>query len=525
MLASCGSQVPVDVPDAETKGTGSRYLSIVDDEPETTDPQCTTEYYTIPLNVYDRLVEVKTDRGERSFVPSLAASWEISDDGLTYTFHLREGVKFSNGSPLTSDDVKFTFERLLTHEESVNQDLVMSIQGADALRNKRSGTLEGFEVLDDLNFRITLAYPYGPFLANLSTAGASILDKETVTEFGDQYGKKLEATVGTGAFQMESWTTGEEIILRQNPNYWGEKPGCDGLQMMFLTDTVSLGSFYEVGQLDILDLEYLGNEAEYYIHGDIYRKNLVRGPRVGITYVALNESIKPLDDVRVRKAMQLSLNRNLLMQAMVGGRGNVENGIFPYGLLGHNRDLATIPYDLEEAKSLLEQAGYGNGFDFNIYCTDDTSDSEMDQLGLIASMWEKVGIRTTIVTKDSEEYLRLRKAGKLSGYVATWSADFNDPDNFIYTFFGTEENSKGRSLCYSDKTVMERIEKARSIVDEESRIKEYQDLEKKIVQEDAAWIPLYSRLHLFVVSDRVEGFEVSWNGWSSTDYRNVSIKE
>lgn len=522
-FSSCG-------PAGESGGEGGsaepapgRYLSIIDDEPDTIDPQCTSGYYNVPLNIYDRLVEVMVVDHEPDIVPSLAESWEISDDGLVYTFHLREGVRFSNGSELTSEDVGYTFSRLLSYEKSCNQDLVMTILGAADLREGRTDELAGFHVVDDLTFTIELEHPYSPFLACLATPGASILDRETTEKIGEKFGSGVETTIGTGPFVIESWEAGENMLLRANPDCWYEA-GCSGIRMLFDSGEISHIDRFNDGEIDILDLEYLENDAEYFARGDIYLKNIVRSPRVGITYITLNETVKPLDDVKVRRALQLALDRRLLLKATLSGRGRIENGILPYGLTGHNPKLEEIPFDPAEARRLLEEAGYGGGFDLEIDCIDTTSGSQMDLLRLIADMWSEIGINVHIRKLNSDEFYELRGQGKLSCYTSTWSADYDDPSNFVYTFFGSEENTNGRSLCYQNEEVMKRVAAAERIVDEEERIEEYQELEKIIVQDDAAWIPLYSREHLFVISDRVEGFTVLWNGWSSNNYRDVSIK-
>ncbi len=511
---------------AEQAPSVADYLSFVSEEPETMDPQCTGGDYTVPLNIFDRLVEVQTENGVSRLVPSLAESWEISEDGTVYTFRLREGVVFSNGSPLTAEDVRFTMERLLTHPMSENRDLVISVLGAEELRWGRAERLAGFRVIDDLTFEITLEHPFVPFLACLSTPGASILDAETTAAAGELFGRSLAETVGTGAFMLEEWKEGTELLMKENSRYWGGTPlGCPGLRMMFLKDTVSQQRLFDEGTLDILDLESLGYEADYFIHGDIYQDRVVQGPRVGITYIALNESIEPLNDVRVRKALQLGLDRHTLMRALISGRGNVENGIFPHGLMGFNPDLEEIPYDPDEARRLLAEAGYPDGFDLNLYDTVSSEDAAQDQMEIISYMWEKIGVRVHVQRKNGTVFLNMRRDGEVSAYVSTWSADYNDPDNFIYTFFGTKENTDGRSLCYADEEVIRRVRDARAIVDEEARIEEYRALEKKIIQEDAAWVPLYSRQHLFVVNERVKGFMVSWNGWSSNNYRHVTIQK
>ena len=139
-------------------------------------------------------------------------------------------------------------------------------------------------------------------------------------------------------------------------------------------------------------------------------------------------------------------------------------------------------------------------------------------------MWKKTGVRAKIEVLDEAEFMRQRKCGKLSCYTALWTADYNDPDNFIYTFFGDRENALFRSLCYPNEEIMERVRLARTISDPEKRLAEYRELEKIIVQDDAAWIPLFARLHYYVLSERAEGFRVSWNGSVKNNFRYFSVK-
>ena len=504
----------------------SRFLVAVEDEPDTVDFQCTTIHYTIAQNVFNRLVEMETDAdGNTMLFPSLAETWEVSDGGRSYTFHLRENVTFSNGSPLTASDVEYTFVRLLTHPDSCNRDIIDMVLGAEALESGQADRLEGFHILNDLDFTITLEAPFQAFLACLSMPGASILDQETTEKAGNRFGKDPAWTIGTGSFILRKWTSGEGLLLTANPDCWQGAPKCEGLDLRFITDSREIRRMFENGEIDVLDLDEVGNTAEFFIHGDIYQNRLFHVPRIGITYIALNETIAPLNDVRVRKAMQLSLNRAMLLKAVYGGRGSVENGIFPIGLYGYNPDLPEIPYDPDEAKQLLTEAGYPEGFELTVSVNSSSTRWELSVLKLAASMWEKVGIRATIDVINESEFMRLRKNGRLECYTAMWMADFNDPDNFIYTFFGSRQNTSFRSLCYPREDVMERVRQARGIQDPEMRIQEYRDLERIIVQEDCAWIPLYSRLRSYVMSERLQGIQASWNGSVKNKYREMSIIE
>jgi len=509
--------------DAQTLDT-TGFLVAVEDEPDTVDFQCTTIYYTVATNVFNRLVEMEVDEnGAVRIVPSLAESWEVSDDGCRYTLHLRPGVRFSNGSPLTAEDVRYTFTRLLTHPDSCNRDIADEILGAQALERGESDRLEGFEILSELDFAITLENPFSAFLACLSMPGASILDQESTEAAGERFGMEADATVGTGSFILRRWERGVGMVLSANPDCWEGPPACAGLVWRFMTEPEEIRMQFERGELDFLDLDDLNNAAEFFLHGDIYRDRLFPVQRIAITYIALNESVKPLDDVRVRKALQLALNRTALLDAVYGGRGFLENGILPRGLHGYNPALPEIPYDLETARALLEEAGYPDGFELTFAVKTSSTQWEMTLSTLVAAMWEKIGVRTNVDMMEESEFMRLRKSGQLTSYAAMWTADFNDPDNFFYTFFGCTENTRFRSLNYADEAVMERVRKARSIADDEARIAEYRELERIIIQEDAAWIPLFSRLHYYVVGERVSGFKTSWNGSVKNNYRYMSV--
>ncbi len=524
---SCGSQTTENVANQQfepKKYEISHFLVAVEDEPDTVDFQCTSIHYTIAQNVFNRLVEMENDdNGEMVILPSLAESWEISDDGREYTFHLREGVEFSNGKPLTASDVQFTFERLLTHPDSCNKDIVDIIVGADALENGETDHLEGFKVIDDLDFVITIEQPFEAFLACLTMPGASILDEESVTAAGDLFGKDPKWTIGTGSFVLRKWTPGEGMLLTANQRCWMGTPKCEGLDLRFVNDAREIRRMFENGEIDVLDLDEVGNSAEFFIHGVEYQDRLFSVPRIGITYIAMNESIAPLDDVNVRKAMQMSLDRPTLLAAVYGGRGNIENGIFPHGLYGFNPDLAEIPYDPDAAKELLSNAGYKDGVDVTVSVNSSSTQWELSVLQMAASMWKSVGIRAKVEVIDADDFMSRRKSGELQCYTAQWMADFNDPDNFIYTFYGNEHNTTFRSLCYPRQDVMSRIQKARTITDQNERISEYQDLERIIVQEDAAWIPLFSRMRYYVTSDRLQGIQASWNGSVKNKYREMSI--
>lgn len=492
----------------------------------TMDVQITSSDYGIPLNIYDRLFEIQlNDDGSTELANSLCEEYSVSEDGLTYNFKLREGVKFSNGEALTASDVLYTFVRNLTIEQGVNYDFVNAIDGAEALYNGEADTLEGIEIVDDYNFTVTLAQPFAGFIYQLATPACSIYDEQTTEAAGDSFGIDPAVTVGTGPYVVENWTVNSSITLVANPNYWGETPSAQRVEIKIMPDASTMNMAYQNGELDILDLDNIDSSIVESTYKTAYADNIVAVSRVALTYFTLNQNIEPFNNIKVRQAIQMAIDRETILNTVYGGSGNLEDGIFPRGLVAHNTDLeGTIKYDPEGAKALLTEAGYPDGFTMELSLDSSAGDSTIMVYQIIQQDLAKVGITAEIKSYDESAWLDLRKSGEMGSFVATWTADYNDPDNFIYTFFGTEEKTKARSLNYPDISVMEQVAAARGIVDDAARMQTYKDLENKIVIEDAAWVPLYSREHLFAISDRVEKFVPFWSGYSDSSYANVTLK-
>ena len=513
---------------AEVKGvdvdTTGYLVAALNADIQTADVQKTSKDYEVPFNIFDRLVDVEVDAdGNSKIVPSLAENWDISDDGLEYTFHLRQGVKFHNGNDFTAEDVAYTFHRMLTVEGGVNTEFIDQIKGADELLAGETDTLEGVEVVDDYTIKVTLKEPFAGFLASISSPGVSIYDSEATEAAGDQFGMDPAVTVGTGPFEFSSWSFNNQLVLTRNEDYWKGASKLPGVVIKIIPDTETQSMMFESGELDILDLDYAADSVDRFT--ETYPDQIVQGPRVGIVYFTMNFNKEPFQDVRVRKAVQMSIDRQAILDALYGGRGQVEQGIFPHGLIGFNPDQEEIKYDPEAAKALLAEAGYADGFDMEIAADSSASDTMTMALEIVSDQLAEVGIRAEIKNYDESTWLETRKSGELGSFMSTWSADYNDPDNFIYTFFGNEEKTKIRSINYPDTEVMARVAKARTIVNEDERLAEYKALEEKIAHEDAAWVPMFSRLHLFAVSKRVEGFAPLWSGLSDQLFYNVSINE
>ncbi len=486
---------------------------------QTIDMHKTSNNYMVPLNVFDRLVEVEVKDGKSEIVPSLAKSWDISEDGKTYILHLMEGVKFHNGEDFKADDVVYSLNRIVTVQGAVNSSFVSQIEGFDELANGVATELSGVKAIDDYTVEIKLKEPYAGFMASLAAAPVSILDEKTTTMAGDKFGIEPEFTVGTGPFKLKEWKLNEGIELVKNENYWKEAPKIDGVEIKVVPDTETQNIMYRNGELDILDLDYMVDYIPTYKQE--FKDNLVSVPRVGITYFTFNENIEPLNNVNIRKALSMAIDRQAIVDSMYNGTASIENGIFPKGLIGHNENIEAIEYNTEKAKEILAAEGYPNGFDMEIAIDSASSDTTKSVLEIISEQLSEIGVNASLKTYDESTWLATRKAGELGSFMSIWTADYNDPDNFIYTFFGTDENTKLRSLNYKDKEVIDRVAKARAIINEDERIKEYQALEKKIISEDRAWLPMYAKEHYFALGKNISNFTPNWAGISDMQFYSI----
>jgi ABC-type transport system substrate-binding protein len=521
--ATSAPAAATEAPAAQPASGGEKTLTVAQDtDPGTADPQLTTEEYFLPLNVFDRLVEaVTTGPGQSELQPGLAESWDISADGLKYTFHLRPNVKFHNGDILTADDVIYTFDRMLDpNTKALNTDFLDMIAGAQDRMDGKAESVSGLKKIDDNTLEITLASSFAPFLANLATPAGSIFSKKATTELGEDFNTK---PIGTGPFKMDNWTFNSEIQLSAFDDYWRGRPKFDKLIMKIVPEAQTMALMKRNGELDVLDLDFAKSQIPEFQKDPTYKDQIVSSPRVGTYYMSINEKIPPFDNLKVREAVMYAIDRQTLIDTLYSGTGIPAKGILAPGLAGYNDKLAGFPYDPEKAKALLKEAGFENGFDMGIYQeTDSPSTLKINEA--LQAMLGEVGIRVKIEQMDSAAWSGTRKEGKLGSYVTSWSADYNDPDNFIYTFFAPK-NSVARSWNYENKDVQDKLEQARTMTDMAARYKLYQDIEEQIVYKDFAFVPLFHLQHLYVVDPKVKNFTPSWNGWSNMPYYGIEITQ
>ena len=255
--------------------------------PKTLDIHNTNADYFIPLQIYDRLVEVGKDAdGNLTIVPSLAESWDISEDGLTYTFHLRKGVKFHNGEELKADDVLFTINKMMDPKAAnINSSQYEMIKGANDVLNGKADKVEGVKVIDDYTVAITPAYPYAPFLASMTSAPASIYNRKAVKEGGDKFGFDPQYTVGTGYMKFKDWTQNEEINLVRNDEYFNEPAKFGRVRYLMNIDKSTRSMMFENGELDYMPIDKTIYDT--YVNDPLWKDNLIKflAPSMGLSYL------------------------------------------------------------------------------------------------------------------------------------------------------------------------------------------------------------------------------------------------
>ena len=489
----------------------------------TMDVALTTDDYLIPMNVFDRLFETRPVSGASEVVNSLVTEYTVSGDGLTYEFVLREGVVFSNGSALTASDVQFSFERMLKAAKE-NTEIPLEIAGGEAVMKGEADSLEGFRIADDTHFSITLTAPNAGFPAELSSPAMSIVDAETMAE-AKAFGSEPADTVGSGPYVVTEWVSNDHYTLVYNEKYWGREPSVKKLIVRVIADPTTQDLMFQKGELDIIDLQNLDSAIVAGTYKTRPADRIVSTPKVGLTYLLMNENNAYLKDVRVRKAIGMAIDTDLIIQGVFMGDAQRENGVIPTGVWAHNDALEGFVYDPEGAKALLKEAGYAEGeIHFELALDSTANTSTQLAYAAISGQLKKVGIDAEIVSHEHSAWLALRSSGEMDSFVARWGMDYNDPANIMYTFFGSAENTKGRSLNYPDREIIARVSAARSIVDDAEREAEYQALEKKLITEDAAWIPMYAELHLWCLGDRVASFTPHWAGFSDFYAADVVLK-
>lgn len=464
------------------------------------------ESIKVTQNIYETLLNF--NEKDTTVEAGLAKEWEVSEDGLTYTFKLQEGVKFHDGTELNAEAVKANFERWSAGAKdefyyynsmfrAEDQDLITSIETPDA------NTVV-----------ITLSRPQAPFLKNIAMAVFGIASPAAFDGLG-------ENPVGTGPFKFKEWKRNDSITLVKNEEYWQEGlPKLDTLIIRSIPDNSARLNELIAGNIDLAD--GINPSDAKTISGDSSLQ-LIERPSMNVGYLGLTVTRKPFDDVKVRQAVNYAIDKQAIVDAFFEGYADVAKNPMPPSVSGYNDDIEGYTFDPEKAKALLAESSY-NGEELELwampvprpYMPDGQKVAEAIQKNL-----EDVGIKTKIVSFEWATYLDKASKGEADMFLLGWTGDNGDADNFLYALLDEDNIGSNNYTYYKNDEVHKLFIQAQTEVDEEKRNELYKQAQV-LIHEDAPWVNLAHSTPLLAAKANVEGFVPHPTG--SESLHNVFIK-
>jgi peptide/nickel transport system substrate-binding protein len=469
-------------------------------EPKSLDPHAVTAVndFRILMNVYDGLVQYKS--GTLQVQPALAESWDISDDGLTYTFKLRSGVKFHDGSDFDAEAVKFNFDRMLDESHPFHD------TGPFPLAFFFSA-VQQVDVIDSQTVKFTLDAPFAPFLSNLAYPTGLIVSPAAVKKHGKDFGRN---PIGSGPFIFAEWESNSHVIVERNDGYWGDAPALEAVVFRPITDANTRVAEMLSGGIDMMvevppdNLKEMAQDPSFQIHEQA-------GPH--LWFLILNAKEGPFKDKRVRQAVNYAINKEAIVENILQGTAIVADGPTPPAFAwAHNEELTPYPYDPEKAKALIKEAGFENA-ELTFYVTEGGS-GMLDPVAMGTSIQAdlaKVGLKAKIETYEWNTFLGKVNPGlegKADMAEMAWMT--NDPDTLPFLALRTAAwPDKGgfNSGYYSNPEVDELLEKARTSTDQNERAELYKKMQT-IVYDDAPWAFIANWKQNAVTSSAVKNFKL-----------------
>jgi peptide/nickel transport system substrate-binding protein len=469
-------------------------------EPKSLDPATVTAVndFRILMNMYEGLVRYKD--GTLEVEPALAESWTISEDGTTYTFTLRDGVSFHDGSALTAEAVKFNFDRMLDENHPFHD------TGPFPLSFFFSA-IESVEAPDAKTVIFKLDAPYAPFLSNLAYPTGLIVSPEGVKEHGADFGRSPS---GTGAFRFAEWESNAKVVLVRNEDYWGDPAKLEAVVFRPITDANTRVAEMLSGGLDLM-VEVPPDNVSQFAEDAAFTVQEQAGPH--LWFLILNAKEGPMADKRVRQAVNYAIDKKSLVENVLQGTAEVASGPTPPAFAwAYNEDMQPYPYDPEKAKALIEEAGHA-GAELTFYVTEGGS-GMLDPVPMGAAIQAdlaKVGLDVKIETYEWNTFLGKVNPGlegKADMAEMAWMT--NDPDTLPYLALRTEawpDAGGFNSGYYSNPKVDELLVAARQSTDQSERARLYKEMQT-IVWEDAPWAFIANWKQNAVTTSNVSGFKL-----------------
>ncbi len=430
--------------------------------------------------------------------PDLAESWQVSPDGLTYTFTLGKSIHFADGRRITSADVVYSFERASDPKLATSLPASTYLGDIVGVRERLAGKADhiaGLSAPDDLTVVIRIDSVKSYFLAKLSHVTSFVVDRRAVE--ADATGHWLEHPNGSGPFEIEQWQHNQLLVLKRNLNFYRELPKLDRVRFLIGAAASNAMVLYEQGDIDVTDVPST-DLARVQDTGNALSKELLHMPQLSTFYLGLNVTMPPFDDLKVRQAFALLIDRAKLAKVSLNGTGDAAWGILPPGMPGYDPQLPPVQADIAKAKALIAESRYG----------------AVDKLPPIAAYGSWAGTLSKVANEELGIVIEVRsyeKEGNFQSalvqkqiqiYGSGWIADYPDPENFLDVLFhgGSGENHTG----YDNAQVNDLLNRAAVEKDETQRFALYHQAEQQILA-DAPVIPLYHDIAYTLVKPYVHG--------------------
>jgi peptide/nickel transport system substrate-binding protein len=481
-------------------------------DPRSLDPALSTDVPTgrAVSYVFDGLTRFTPDARVE---PALAERWDVSADGLTYTFHLRHGVTFHDGAPFTARNVLRTFQRALDPATKGGRaEPLAPIKGSADFASGKTKSVAGLAAPNDTTVVITLSEPLASFPKLLAMPVAAIVPDSTPADFGQH-------PVGTGPWKFVEWKHDDYLKFARNEKYWGGAPATDTLTARIIPEPSTAVAEFESGNVDVLVIPQ--GETAAWEQTDEKKGMLQTAPALILYYLAINTTRGPLTDARVRQAINHAVDTKTILRQLMGGRGYLAPGVVSPILEGADTTRPRYAYDVAKAKQLLSAAGHPNGIDVELWHSQDAVIARLSQA--VQGYLNAAGIRTKLVQRDASSAREAARKGETDMTLKTWYADYPDADSFLYPLLYSGSKGPGGNVSfYSNPAFDKLVVTARREQDDAKRAALYRSADS-LAYADAPMLPLFFFNDLYAVQPWIRNFKVPtiFNGQRWTDVRII----
>ena len=451
--------------------------------------------------VFDSLVRYKT--GSTEVEPGLAERWDVTPDGMQYTFHLRQGVKFHDGTPFNADTFIQTIARQLDKSSPI---YIYNTGPVEGYEEFTFGPVASYRAVGNDQVEFKMKEPSAGFLNSLAMVWNGVVSPAAAAKYGKDFRNN---PVGTGPFVFKEWRSRDQVIVEAYADYWRGKPKLERIVYKVLPDPQAALLALRRGEVHILadvsssTIPALRQEQSV---------NVVTQPGLAVVGVSLPNDVKPFDDVRVRRALNLAVDKDAINKSLFQGMAVTLNGPIPPAQWGHDASLPPYGFDPEQAKKLLAEAGVQPGFKTELLTYNSPrgyNPTGADLAVAVQGYLRRVGIEADVRRMDMGAFLSTVRSGKYEGLrMGGWTGDNGDPDNFAGALFNSKEIPINNAAHYHNPEVDKLLGEAAREVSHDKRIQLYADIQKRI-HDDAPWIFINSVLQVRAVRKEVQNYHLN----------------